>query len=108
MYQIVVYVPESHLEVVKQALFKAGAGRIGDYDSCAWQSKGEGQFRPLVGSKPYLGQRGQLESVIEYKVELVCQDELLHRAIAAMLEAHPYETPAYSVWSLWSPPISKS
>ena len=81
MYQIVVYgVPGSQSGVfVKQALFKAGAGRIGDYDSCAAVERRRTVQTFGGGSKPYLGQQDQLESVIEYKVELVCQDELLHR-----------------------------
>ncbi len=102
MFQITLYVPESHLDSVKSALFEAGAGRIGAYDCCAWQCKGEGQFRPLAGSKPFLGELDKIESVIEYKVELVCEDILIESAIKAMLDAHPYEEPAYSVWSLYS------
>lgn len=54
MYKLCFYVPESHLDVVKQAVFAAGGGRIGAYDSCCWQSLGQGQFRPLDGSQPYL------------------------------------------------------
>ncbi len=100
MHQIVVYIPESHLEVVKEALFSAGAGRIGKYDCCAWQCKGEGQFRPLAGSQPYLGAQGEVETVTEYKVELVCEDGRVESAVEAMLKAHPYEEPAYSVWPL--------
>jgi len=100
MYQIVFYVPESHLEPVKQALFKAGAGKIGDYDCCAWQTLGQGQFRPLDGSDPYLGQIGEVEQVAEYKVELVCVKAALKPAITAMLAAHPYEEPAYSISAL--------
>lgn len=100
MYQIVVYIPESHVEQVKEALFKAGAGKIGDYDSCAWQTLGQGQFRPLQGSNPYIGQTGSVEQVAEYRVELVCEEAVLKAAIAAMIGTHPYEEPAYSVWSL--------
>lgn len=100
MYKLVVYVPESHLEAVKSALFAAGAGRIGDYDSCAWQVLGQGQFRPLEGSQPYLGQQGQVEHVPEYRVELVCSDERIEDAVTAMRQAHPYEEPAYDVWRL--------
>jgi len=100
MYQIVCYIPETHLEQVKDALFDAGAGQVGDYDCCAWQSKGEGQFRPLAGSNPFLGERDKVEKVVEYRVELVCTDAHLTQAIAAMLMAHPYEEPAYSVWPL--------
>ena len=71
MLSIQFYVPESHLEPVKNALFAAGAGKIGNYDCCAWQTKGEGQFRALEGSQPFLGQKGQIEKVSEWKVEMV-------------------------------------
>ena len=100
MYQIMFYVPESHLEQVKAALFEAGAGKIGEYDCCAWQTPGQGQFRPLQGTSPYIGQTGRVEQVAEYKVELVCDEAVLSSAITAMLAAHPYEEPAYSVWPL--------
>lgn len=100
MYKISVFIPESHLDVVKSAMFAAGAGRIGDYDSCSWQSLGQGQFRPLDGASPYIGQQGEVETVQEYKVEMVCADELVRDAIAAMKQAHPYEEPAYDVWRL--------
>ncbi len=98
LYRINVYVPASHLEQVKQALFAAGAGKIGDYDSCCWQTQGQGQFRPLDGSAPYIGQTGVVETVDEYKVELVCGGQHLLAAITAMIEAHPYEQPAYDVY----------
>ena len=100
MYKICVYIPETHLQQVKEALFAAGAGRIGNYDSCCWQVLGEGQFRALEGSDPYIGQKGKVERVKEYKVELVCDDFRIKAAIAAMKQAHPYETPAYDVWKL--------
>lgn len=100
MYKICVYIPESHLQKVKNALFAAGAGRIGNYDSCCWQIEGEGQFRPLEGSAPYIGQMGKVENVKEYKIELVCEDGFIRQAIDAMKQAHPYETPAYEVWKL--------
>lgn len=100
MYQIVFYVPETHLEVVKEALFNAGAGKVGDYDCCAWQTPGQGQFRPLEGCDPFIGQVNKVETVVEYKVELVCEEVVVKTAVAAMIAAHPYEEPAYSVWLL--------
>lgn len=99
MVSLVVYVPESHLEEVKQAMFSAGAGRIGNYDSCCWQTKGVGQYRPLPGSDPYLGEAGKVETVDEWKIELVCDPNLVPAVVKAMKEAHPYETPAYHVAS---------
>ena len=72
-------------------MFEAGAGRVGNYDCCAWQTRGEGQFRPLDGSTPFLGNQGQIETVIEYKLELVCEEPCLKAVIAALKRAHPYE-----------------
>ncbi len=100
MYKLCYFVPESHLEKTKQALFQTGAGRIGHYDSCCWQCPGQGQFRPLVGSNPFLGQQGVVEQVSEYRVELVCEDQLIRAAVAALRQAHPYEQPAYEVYRL--------
>ncbi|MAK93592.1 MAG: NGG1p interacting factor NIF3 [Gammaproteobacteria bacterium] len=78
-------------------MFEAGAGRVGNYDCCAWQTRGEGQFRPLDGSTPFLGNQGQIETVIEYKLELVCEEPCLKAVIAALKRAHPYEEVAYTV-----------
>jgi len=100
MYKLVFFVPESHLEKVKAALFNAGAGAIGNYDQCCWQVAGVGQFRPLTGSKPFIGQVQQLEQVAEYRVEMVCGDALITAAVAALRSAHPYEEPAIDVWQL--------
>jgi len=100
MYKICVYVPENAVETVKTALFDAGAGRIGNYDSCCWQTVGTGQFRPLQNSNPAIGSHGQVEQVDEIKIELVCEDTLIRDAISAMKKAHPYEEPAYDVWRL--------
>ncbi|HWR81117.1 MAG TPA: YqfO family protein [Pseudomonas sp.] len=100
MYKLCFYVPPSHLEPVKQAVFAAGGGLIGAYDCCCWQVLGQGQFRPLVGSQPFIGQTGQVEHVAEWKVELVVADRQVRAAVIALLQAHPYETPAYEVWRL--------
>ena len=100
MYKLCCYVPESHLEAVKAALFAAGAGRIGDYDSCCWQVPGQGQFRPLSGSNPFVGQLGEVERVTETRVEMVCEAHNIKAAVKAMREAHPYEEPAWDVVAL--------
>ncbi|MFJ4442032.1 NGG1p interacting factor NIF3 [Pseudomonas sp. NPDC089422] len=100
MYKFAFFVPASHVEVVKAAVFAAGGGRIGDYDHCAWQTLGQGQFRPLGGSQPFIGQAGQVEVVEEWKVELVVADDLIAQVVAALKQSHPYETPAYEVWRL--------
>ncbi|NKB46190.1 MAG: NGG1p interacting factor NIF3 [Legionellales bacterium] len=100
MYQLCFYVPASHLESVKQALFAQGAGQIGNYDCCAWQTLGQGQFRPRTGSQPVCGTHDTVETVDEYKVEMVCSNTCLSQVIEALAQSHPYETPAYSVWPL--------
>ena len=105
MYKICFYVPESHLEIVKNAVFTAGAGRIGQYDQCCWQSKGQGQFRPLANSNPFIGESstdgpGKVEFVEEYKVEMVCENTMIADVVAALRKSHPYEEPAFDLWEL--------
>jgi hypothetical protein len=100
MYKLCFFVPEIDAEAVKAAVFAAGAGRIGDYDQCCWQVAGQGQFRPLEGSDPHIGSLNQVETVAELKVEMVCDDNLIREAVAALKKAHPYEEPAYEVWRL--------
>lgn len=97
MFKISFYVPLSHLEQVKQAMFAAGAGKIGHYSHCAWQVLGEGQYMPLADSKPFLGQQHQVAKEAEYKVEMVCENQLIHNVVAALKSTHPYEVPAYQV-----------
>lgn len=100
MYKLAFFVPSSHVETVKEALFSAGAGRIGNYDKCSWQVLGQGQFRALEGADPFLGKVGKVETVEEYKVEMVCDEPRIHAAIDALKNAHPYEEPAYEVWKI--------
>lgn len=97
MYSLCFYVPEAALEQVKAAVFSAGAGRIGNYDSCCFQVAGQGQFRPLAGSNPTLGEHGTVESVAEYRVEMVCDAACIGAVVQAMKKAHPYEEPAWHV-----------
>lgn len=103
MHKLCYYVPESHLEATKEAVFAAGAGRVGDYDRCCWQVLGEGQFRPLPGSRPFLGSEGELERLAEWKVEMVCSDERVSAVVAALRAAHPYEEPAFDLLHLVDP-----
>ena len=98
--KLVFFVPESHKETVKQAIFAAGAGRYDGYDCCSWESQGRGQFRPLEGSDPYIGTQGEIERVDEFRVETVCPESRIKTILQALLSAHPYETPAYEVWSV--------
>lgn len=95
MYKLTLYVPDSHVEIVKKAIFAAGAGRCGTYDSCSWQVMGQGQFQPLEGATPFIGDVGQLETVAEWRVETVVEDEFIQAVIQALRAAHPYEMPAF-------------
>jgi len=105
MYKLAFFVPVEHKEAVKNAIFATGAGRIGNYDCCSWEVLGTGQFRALLGSNPFVGQQGIVETVQEYRVELVCEDHLIAAAIAALRAAHPYEEPAFDVLKLAEQPV---
>lgn len=94
------YVPESHVEQVKEAMFESGAGQLGNYDKACWQTLGQGQFRSLSGANPFIGKIDELTSVPEYKVEMVCPLHLKDSCIQTMLKAHPYEEAAYYVQPL--------
>jgi hypothetical protein len=100
MYKLTFFVPGTHLEKVKKALFDAGAGRYRNYDSCSWQTKGIGQFRPLEDSDPFIGSRGDIEEVEEYKVEMICAEKYIKPVLDALISAHPYEEPAYDVTTI--------
>ena len=98
MYKIVFFSPESEVEKVKEAMFNAGGGRIGNYDQCCWQVSGVGQFRSLAGSSPYIGALDEVTKVNEFRVEMVCEDKNIKDVVAALKLAHPYEEPAFDVW----------
>lgn len=100
MYKICFYVPETHLEQVKQAMFAAGAGQLDSYSHCCWQILGEGQYLPLGGSNPFLGVQQELSKEPEYKVEMISAAECIQAVVAALKLSHPYEVPAYQVIAL--------
>lgn len=100
MYKICFFVPVAHVETVKIAIFSTGAGKIGNYDHCSWQCLGQGQFRPLENSQPFIGEQDKLEIADEFKVELVCDSANIKAAIQALKTSHPYEEPAYEVYKL--------
>ena len=100
MFKLIFYVPHRNAEAVKQAVFSTGAGQIGYYGHCSWETEGTGQFRPLAGANPTLGTQDKLEKVRELRVEVLCEEENIRQAIMAMKEAHPYEEPAYEVYEV--------
>ncbi|MFW6743111.1 NGG1p interacting factor NIF3 [Acinetobacter pittii] len=95
MLKLIYYVPDSHLESTKQAIFSAGAGGIGNYEHCAWQVKGMGQFKPVKGADPYIGELGELEQVDEWRVETIVIEANVKAVAKALKASHPYEEPAF-------------
>ena len=103
-YKLVTFVPHDAVERVSQALFDAGAGRIGDYSSCSFQTKGSGTFFGGERTKPTIGQAGKLERVEEIRLETVVPIGRVEQVIGALREAHPYEEPAFDLNHLAAPP----
>ena len=97
-YKLVWFVPATHLEATRDAVFVAGAGWIGDYSRCSWATLGEGTFRGGEGTSPAVGEAGRDESVAEYRVEVVVPAEKLDAVLEALRRAHPYEEPAVDVY----------
>jgi dinuclear metal center YbgI/SA1388 family protein len=95
--KLVVFVPVPDAPRLIDALAEAGAGAIGDYDRCAWTVEGEGTFRPLPGADPTLGRIGEIERVVEARVEMVVPSRLRRTVIEALRAAHPYEEPAFDL-----------
>lgn len=100
----VVFVPAENADAVREALFAAGAGRIGDYSHCSWTATGTGQFLAHDGASPAIGTVGTVERVTEDRVEVIAPARLRAKVLAAMREAHPYEEPAFDVFALASVP----
>ncbi len=99
-YKLVVYVPQDSIDKVRDSICRAGAGWIGNYSDCTFMVAGTGTFRPLEGTNPYIGTKGNLEKVSEYRLESIVPRDRLRKVIKAMLEAHPYEEVAYDLFSL--------
>ena len=100
MYKLNFFVPEEDKERVKEALFEIGVGRYENYECCSFETLGHGQFKPVNGADPYIGELDRLEIVEEYKVEMICKDELIKRALVVLKETHPYEEVAYEVFRM--------
>jgi hypothetical protein len=100
MYKLNYFVPSDAKEKTKRALFDIGVGKIGDYECCCWESLGQGQFKPVGGANPSIGELDKLEIVDEYKVEMICANELIEKAIKTLKESHPYEEVAYEVFKM--------
>jgi len=97
LYKIITYVPETHAAKLREAMAKAGAGRLGNYEACSFSSKGIGRFRPLKGAKPFLVKQGIIEEVKEERIEVVALKENVKKIIKVIRETHPYEEPAFEI-----------
>jgi hypothetical protein len=98
--KLVVFVPPEALDAVRDALFAAGAGRIGDYERCSWYTEGIGTFYGGEGSTPAVGLRGREERVPELRLETVYPVNREIEVVQALLAAHPYEEPAFDLYPL--------
>lgn len=98
--KIVVFVPETHADKVRQAMGDAGAGKIGNYTHCSFSSRGKGRFLPVDGANPTIGRIGTLETVDEERIEFLCEKENLGKIIFAMKKVHPYEEVAFDVYQV--------
>ncbi len=98
--KLVVFVPETHADIVREAMGKAGAGIVGDYKYCSFSVKGTGRFIPLDTAHPFIGKVGNLEEVEEERIETVCYKKDLEKIIAAIKKVHPYEEVALDVYPL--------
>ena len=98
--KLVWFVPADALDATRNAVFDAGAGRIGDYERCSWYTVGTGTFLGGTGTDPSVGEAGREERVLELRLETVFPAELHDDVIAALRQAHPYEEPAFDVYPL--------
>jgi hypothetical protein len=99
-YKLVVYVPASHSEKLREAMGNAGAGVIGNYTHCTFTLKGVGRFKPGAGANPAVGEIGKLEEVEEERIETVCEGDKLDAVLKTIREVHPYEEPATDVYPI--------
>ena len=98
--KLVVFVPAEALDAVRDAVFAAGAGRIGEYERCSWYTAGTGTFFGGAATDPSVGEKGREERVPELRLETVFPEERAEHVIAALRDAHPYEEPAFDVYPL--------
>ena len=99
-YKLVVYVPLSHADAVREAMGKAGAGKIGNYSYCSFSSRGIGRFKPEDGANPHIGEVGKFEEVEEERIEVTVDAAVLDAVVVAMKSVHPYEEVAYDIYAL--------
>ncbi len=100
LYKLVVFAPKDYTDKVSKALFEAGAGRLGNYDSCSYKLQGEGSFRALEGANPWVGDLGEVHHEKETRIEVLLNNGIKSQVVKKMIAAHPYEEPAYDLIAL--------
>lgn len=98
--KLIVFVPKTHADIVREALGKSGAGIVGDYKYCSFSVKGTGRYIPMEGAHPTIGEVEKLEEVKEERIETVCYEKDLKKIMDAVSKVHPYEEVAYDVYPL--------
>jgi len=104
---IVVTVPTSHADLIRDVLGRSGAGRVGNYSYCSFSVKGVGRFLPEGGARPFIGNEGALETVMEERIETVCAKECLESVIEELKKAHPYEETVIDIYPVYQIGIKK-
>lgn len=102
MYKLVFYVPKPDADSVKEAIFQTGAGSLGNYSRCSFEVEGVGQFMPNSQANPTIGSSNELARVEELKVEILCTEKNISKAVAALRKNHPYEEPAYEILKVYN------
>lgn len=104
-YKFVFTVPTEHAQMVKESIFAQGAGKIGNYERCCFESQGQGSFRPMAGARPFLGTVNVDEFVQETRVEVLCEGPNIKSILSAFFKSHPYETPAFDIFECVEPVV---
>lgn len=98
--KLVVFVPETHADIVREAMGKAGAGKVGKYEHCTFSVKGIARYKPTKGSEPAIGKVGKLEKVVEERIETTCFKKDLDKIVKAIKKVHPYEEVEINIYPL--------
>ena len=102
MLKLVIFIPKTHTDQLKERLWEAGLGKQGEYENCAFTSDGIGSFKPLEGANPTIGNIFDFEKVEEHRVEMLCEEKLKEIAISIIKKYHPYEEPAYEFYKIYT------
>lgn len=102
MLKLVIFIPKTHSNQLKEKLWEAGLGKQGEYENCAFTCEGTGSFKPLQGANPTFGKKFKLEEVEEHRLEMLCEEKRKAIAIKVIKKYHPYEEPAYEFYKIFT------